>query len=368
MSPLGHYGMSKPTRIIVVSVLILATGFVTATLIVVQAIQSEAEKTRQAMSEAAESAVAGGVNQAIDSASRNGKEIAFELGDSAEKVFGEIREILKQTPRTSKPESSESSKGNNRTQEAAPVETRGFEPMNPGRLLGELFKTGREVTRSIDKVLQEAVQLEATEELQLGDQLHELISSQQAMIRDPELSSRLGLLAQPFLRNRNRTEINYKFSVLDDPEVNAFAHLGGYVYVNRGLLEFIDNEGELAFVLGHEIAHVDLRHCVEQMTYSARASEVAGDFGATLVQLGYQTIALGYTEDKEFEADARSYAFLGKDRRSAIEFLTKLSAIEPERPRQTSADAVEVAVSEIDDHFATHPPTRSRIVALQQLK
>ncbi len=356
--------MSKQTRVILVSALVVAAGFVAAAMIVVRAIKNEADKTRQAMSEAT---VSGGVNQAIDAAISGGKEIAVELGDSAESVFGEISEILKQTSRSPRSESQKTGKNDSGTSGASSEEPRSAEHIDPGDLVGELFKTGREVTRSLDKVLQGAVQLDSAEERKIGDQLHELISSQQPMIRDAKLTARLTSLAEPFLRERDRMDISYTFSVLDDSQVNAFAHLGGYVYVNRGLLEFVDNEGQLAFVLGHEIAHVDLRHCVEQMTYTARASQVAGDLGATLAQLGYQTIALGYSEDKEFEADARSYACLGKARPSAIQFLTKLSDIEPERPLRTSTDAMDVAIGEIDDHFATHPPTRARIVALQEL-
>jgi predicted Zn-dependent protease len=60
--------------------------------------------------------------------------------------------------------------------------------------------------------------------------------------------------------------------VVASAEVNAFALLGGQVFVTRGMLGFVESEAELAAVLGHEIAHVDLRHCVERYQYEYRSA------------------------------------------------------------------------------------------------
>jgi predicted Zn-dependent protease len=241
-------------------------------------------------------------------------------------------------------------------------------PIDPAALVGEVFKTGREVTRSLDRVLQASIQLDASDERELGRQLHEMLMNRLPMIHNPKLESQLAKLAEPFLRQRNRKDIDYSFSVIDDSQVNAFAHAGGYIYVNRGLLDFVANEDELRFVLGHEIAHVDLRHCVEQVTFAVRASELAGGLGASLVQIGYQAIALGYAEDREFEADARSYSLMGKGKPVAIAFLTKLAKLEPPRSDEVSNELIDVTLREIDGHFATHPSTQARITALQKLK
>ena len=359
--------MNTQTKIILFSSGVLAIVFVVTILFATRVIQSEAEKTREAMSDAAGSIAADSLQQTIDTATNSGQDLADELGTTAKTVFGEIRDILRETPTAS--ERSETTQRPPRKDERTVLRPseEDHKRVDPASLVGELFKTGQEVTRSIDQALQDVLKLDAGEERVLGRKLNQLILSQHPVIRNKALASKIAALADPFLRQRRRADIEYTFVVLDDPEVNAFAHLGGYVYVNRGLLEFVENEGELRFVLGHEIAHVDLGHCVEQMTYTARASEVVGDIGATLVQAGYQAIALGYSEDKEFEADARSFELLRADQPSVIRFLQRLATIEPEAVTGDSGDAVGVAIQEIEGHFRTHPPTRSRITALGRL-
>ena len=58
--------------------------------------------------------------------------------------------------------------------------------------------------------------------------------------------------------------------IIASDEVNAFAHLGGYVYLHKGMLDFAESDAELQFVLAHEIAHIELGHCARKVTYAAR--------------------------------------------------------------------------------------------------
>ena len=68
-------------------------------------------------------------------------------------------------------------------------------------------------------------------------------------------------LQRPSLRICRRKTMHYTFTIVDDPAVNAFSHLGGFVYVHTGLLKMARQDWELEFVLAHEIGHVDLKHC-----------------------------------------------------------------------------------------------------------
>lgn len=356
--------MATQNRSLVTAALIVAITAIGATAVVVSVIKKEGEASRRAIASATGDAVTGAVEQTVEAATQESNRVADTLRETTKDALTDIREILTRTPArdgsvTASPTDKPSDK---------PSGSKGA-PVSPGDLFGELLKAGREITRSIDIAVQETLQLDAHEERELGDQIHRLIASRQPLIKDNDLDKRLERVAEPFLSQRHRKDIEYTFHVIDDPEVNAFAHLGGFIYVNRGLLDFVNNQDELAFVLGHEIAHVDLRHCAQQMTYSARASQVAGETGANLVQLAYHTIALGYSEDKEFEADAWSYQMMGSAKPDAIQFLARLANHYGERDPnvETSTSAIDVVTREIDGHFATHPPTQLRIAALKRI-
>jgi len=351
----------------------------TMTWVVVRTIRDQGEQTRAAMEQIADSAVTNGIGQAIDAAtdapkdlvgtmSERSQHLTNELGDTATEILGEMRAILRE--RDEKSESGEPQKASSPTlPNGQPLPASGTKRSAPGSLIGELFRTGQEVAKSLDQIGQEVLKLDPAEERQLGEGLNRLICNQHEILNEPRIPDRLATLAAPFLKRRKRPEIDYTFVVVDDPEVNAFAHAGGYVYVHRGLLEFVSDDEELRFVLGHEIAHIDLGHCVERMTYASRVSQGAGELGGSLVQIAYHAIALGYSEDKEFEADAWAYAGLGDSRPGALRFFERLAEREDEPKIERSDDTVlDVTVQEVENHFRTHPATIERLKRLRELK
>src|SRR5262249_7533687 len=116
---------------------------------------------------------------------------------------------------------------------------------------------------------------------------------------------------------RQRTDLRYHFFVLDTDEVDAFSHAGGYVYVSRGLFNLVANDIELAWVVGHEIAHVELRHGL------GPGPDLAG---ATTAQGLYRRIAVGHSAEEEYAADAwvtRNLLGLGRSRRECLAFLKR---------------------------------------------
>ena len=103
----------------------------------------------------------------------------------------------------------------------------------------------------------------------------------------------------------DRKEINYHFRVLEDDEVNAVSLPGGFVYVNKGLMEKIANDDELAGVLAHEVGHIVARHSIKKlqavMGYSIlRILTVAvpqtGELG-TAADIAFTELLLGYSRD-----------------------------------------------------------------------
>ena len=102
----------------------------------------------------------------------------------------------------------------------------------------------------------------------------------------------------------HRPALPYEFTAVDEPEVNAFALPGGYIYITRGLLAYINTEAELAAVLGHEIGHVTARHAVRQQS----AATVTGLLGSVLAagvgELGEHEVHVVAARVREHDAAA----------------------------------------------------------------
>src|SRR3981081_842614 len=103
------------------------------------------------------------------------------------------------------------------------------------------------------------------QEVQMGQEYAQQINAQLPIVRDPEVNRYVNVLGDSIARLTSRRDLDWQFFVVDSKEVNAFAVPGGFVYVNRGLIERAAQMDELAGVLGHEIGHVVRRHTVKQM-------------------------------------------------------------------------------------------------------
>jgi predicted Zn-dependent protease len=110
------------------------------------------------------------------------------------------------------------------------------------------------------------------QEVELGRRYAERVATQLPLVRDPAINAYVGDLGGRIARRTSRADLAWHFSVVDAAEVNAFALPGGFIYVNRGLVERADRMNELAGVLGHEIGHVVLRHSVKQMEKATKTN------------------------------------------------------------------------------------------------
>jgi hypothetical protein len=179
------------------------------------------------------------------------------------------------------------------------------------------------------KKVWDVTHLSADEEGRLGDDLHELIVHLNPIVEaGPELR-RVVEAAEPFLATIHRREIKYRFFILDSDAVNAFSTPGGYIYVCRGLLDFIaeDEDYALQFAIGHEIAHVDLQHAIICLQDPGVMRMREG----TLQKLYVLIIPFGYLEKGKFaqEFDADDWVAIRMQRfqltrREILVFLTKL--------------------------------------------
>src|SRR2546427_6375866 len=103
------------------------------------------------------------------------------------------------------------------------------------------------------------------QEVQMGQQEAQQVSAQLPMVQDAIIQNYVNNLGQRIARTTSRSDLTWQFQVVNSSTVNAFALPGGFIYINRGVLERASNMSEVAGVLGHEIEHVVRRHSVKQM-------------------------------------------------------------------------------------------------------
>lgn len=208
------------------------------------------------------------------------------------------------------------------------------------------------------------------DELQLGARMHPQIIQQYGIYRDQGLQNYVNNIGQKLAAVSHRPNIKYRFTVLDDDQVNAFATPGGYIYITRGIMAYLDSEAELAAIIGHEIGHVTARHAVRQHGKSSivRAiSAVAGmltPLQSGSVLTGYVGGALlsGFGRKAELQADGLGAEYLAKagyDPESIIDVLRVMKQkelFEVERARQEGRKA-----QVYHGIFATHPDNDTRL-------
>ncbi len=342
--------MNQRSQGIVIAGVLVAASIVVAAILISRTIESEAETTRQTIDDAADHAVVRQVEGASQDLARGGQESIEALGDVAGSVLGGVLGRQGTEPIT-----------DDRPPPAEPS----------GSLLGDLFGAGQRLGRSVDEAVEKVVRLSDEEESDIGKKVHEVFHRRQSVIRDDAQTNRLRRLAEPYLQSRTRPAIEYTFTVVNDPDVNAFAHLGGYVYINSGLIALTQTDQELQSVIGHEIAHVDLRHCARKTTYAVRAAEFGGELARGLVEAGYQTISVAYSEEDELEADRWSVEQLPSVQPHAIRFLQRLAELEPAPQANAPEKSTDMAAElnrELEGHFRTHPPTAERIESIKRIK
>ncbi len=156
------------------------------------------------------------------------------------------------------------------------------------------------------------------QELAMGAQAHKSVIKQKKPYNNPRLQAYVNNIGQQLARQSHRNDIRYTFTVLDDPTVNAFALPGGYIYVTTGLMAYLNSEGELAGVLGHEIGHVTAKHGVKQQSAGLASTillgviaKKAGGGEKQMEQLN-KALLSGYGRDHELQADKLGAEYLAR--------------------------------------------------------
>lgn len=167
---------------------------------------------------------------------------------------------------------------------------------------------------------QNFVMMSESQELAMGRQANAQISEQMPMVKNAALQAYVQRIGEELARNSHRSNLEYRFQVVDSADINAFALPGGYIYMNRGLMAYMNSEAELAAVLGHEIGHVTARHGVRQQSM-AMGSSILGQLvtmgtgmpaAGDLSNMLGSALVSGYGRDMELEADGLGAEYLAR--------------------------------------------------------
>ncbi len=204
-------------------------------------------------------------------------------------------------------------------------------------------------------------------EIELGTDYSRQVNAQLPMVTDPEAVRYINVLGDSIARIADDRNLDWRFFIVDSPDVNAFAIPGGFVYVNRGLIERTTQMNQLAGVLGHEIGHVVRRHSVKQMQkgqgltmgvlLGCILTPICTNGGDAAVGIAGNLAMASFSRSDEAESDQEGIRYVmraGIDPRGIPEMFRILIKERNDHPS-----------GGIDSWFRTHPMEEERVRATE---
>lgn len=228
--------------------------------------------------------------------------------------------------------------------------------------------------------------MDEASEIAEGKKAHALVLQEYQALADPKLQAYVNEIGQRLAKQSHRSHLEWHFTVLDSPEVNAFALPGGYVYVTRGIMAYLDSEADLAGVIGHEIGHVTARHGAQRATRQQTAGigvlaasvlgvvlESQGVGGATeLLGQASQNAAAGYIasygREQELQADGLGAEYLVRSHyrpQNMVDVIGVLKQQERFAADQAKAEGKQ-ALSQ-NSWLASHPSNDQRLAQIREI-
>jgi predicted Zn-dependent protease len=223
------------------------------------------------------------------------------------------------------------------------------------------------------------------QEVAEGAKAHQQVLKEYSVYDNKPVQDYVNALGQRLAAQSHRTNLQWHFTVLDSPEINAFALPGGYVYVTRGIMAYMESEADLAGVMGHEIGHVTARHGAQRATRQQHAG--LGVFAANVLGLLLETqgvsgagqlagqvsqnVAAGfiasYGREQELQADGLGAEYLARnhyDPHSMVEVITVLKSQERFAADQAKAEGRPAPTG--GGWLASHPSNDQRLQQITQ--
>lgn len=205
------------------------------------------------------------------------------------------------------------------------------------------------------------------QEIQLGQQMDAEVRREMGVYNDPALQKYVESVGMRLARASERPNLPWHFTVVDAPAVNAFALPGGYIYITRGILPFLNDESQLAGVLGHEIGHVTARHSAQQYT-----KQTSAGIGLALLSIfvpeaqAVQPVAeqalgvlfLKYGRDDELQADGLGVQYAAASGWNPAGVAGMLTTLE-------RLDEASGSRKGVPNWLSTHPAPADRVQRIQ---
>ena len=241
----------------------------------------------------------------------------------------------------------------------------------PAASWGSLLAVWNDVMRDVDDFGLQLTTVPDRDEVAFGKEL--ALNFDRMLGNDPDASRYVSEVAAALIPYTQRNGLPWRFRVVGGMLPNAFALPGGQIYVTEGMLRFAESEAELAYVVGHEMAHVDLRHCVRRYQYQLKLKKVgAGEVGE-IADVARLPIEIGYTKYQEMEADAeaaRIASDAGYDPHAGVSLMFRFAAHEGSMTSAARTPGSEVAGASLEvlgDYLRSHPASAERAAAIRDL-
>jgi beta-barrel assembly-enhancing protease len=235
--------------------------------------------------------------------------------------------------------------------------------------LGSVLELWGDVLRDTDQFGLKLTRASPAEEMRLGAELRNGVLN--SRLSRPEALPAVRAVGERMAAFVRRKEIAYRFTVIDSPDINAFSLPGGQVFVTTGMLGFVQSKDELAAVVGHEMAHVDLRHCIERYQFILKARKLRLEELGEAAQAARMLAAAEYSKYQEMDADAEGVRLAqaaGYDPRAAVRLFQRMMQQGGEQPevfaKTTPRELQSAAARAVSDYFRSHPTSAERSARL----
>jgi len=209
--------------------------------------------------------------------------------------------------------------------------------------------------------------LTESDEIKMGAAADKDVVQMYGLYEDQAILDYVDKIGQKMAKISHRPHLKYEFKVMNSPVINAFAVPGGYIYITRGILAYLNNEAELAGVVGHEIGHVTARHSAQKYSEVSLAqlglgvgSMISEDFAmfSGLAAQGVGLLFLKFSRDDEKQSDELGVAYstkVGYDAREMSNFFYTLDKMQGQSEQGS-----------VPDWFSTHPNPADRVVDVRK--
>ncbi len=248
-----------------------------------------------------------------------------------------------------------------------------------------LAACGSPVENPVTGQMERSVMSEA-QEIEIGRKEHQAILQQMPAYADAKVQAYVNTLGQRLARQSHRSNLQWTFTVLDSPDINAFALPGGYIYVTRGLMAYMESEADLAGVIGHEIGHVTARHGAQRATRQQNAGigviaatilgavlesqgvSGAGQAAGELSQVAAAGYIASYSRDQELQADGLGAEYLARNQYDPSNMVDVIEVLKNQE--QFAADQARAQGRDPGSRggwLASHPSNDQRLAEIKSL-